>query len=626
MRFGAVIWISLMWAGSLYAGASGGAATFSKLKLHIESHPVNSGIYHGYTAHRFTVHNSASEKKRVTFTLPSRGSSSEDFNIRNITRSFTISPGSQTVTILQPPLPMGWHEEVKITCEGQQRSIPRGIALRMSEILNCGLHRPRVVFLSRSINQTTMENAIKAYAPKGGGTHHYHGHGTPHSDVHAEFLSSGEDLPKWPRHWLAYSCYDMIILRGTEWNRAPSDIRSAIGRWVLCGGKLAIIGSGYTPPSGWEEPDDEALRNIGMGEVKEYDSDSENTFKEIAVWLGADDLENNQGTIPIFGGLQKGVDALHHTWNHNDRDFNSYFPVIGEARTPVRLIIIVLTFFVLLAGPVNLLVLNNKGKRAWFLWTLPVISFATSAVVFVVSFFSEGFTPRLKTQSLTLLNQIEQEATTLGAIAVYAPVAPSKLSFSGQTEITPLFQWREPSLFGGSRQRDSGSNRKVEWSAGGEQRLTGKWIGSRVPAHFAVRKSEHREERLQVDWSGAEPEIINGLGCRITRLYLSSPEGKLYEGTEIGPGKNTLLKPVAGGLKSKTSKDSSAASLAIQIVDLADQDSVDTISPEKVPPNCYWAQLSEPSPFLENPLKGRNSRHQTSGHIIGILAQPEDLP
>ena len=629
MRFEVAIWISLLWAGFLNASPSGGTATFTKLKIHIESQPVSSSVYHGYTAHRFTVHNSASEKKRITFTLPSGVSSSEDFNIRKITRSFTISPGSQTVTILQPPLPMGWQEEVKITCEGQQRSIPRGMGLRMSETLNCGLHQPRVVLISRSINQTTLENAIKACLPKRGlpGASPHHHHGASHADVHAQFLASGEDLPKWPHHWLAYSCYDMIILRGIEWNQAPSDIRSAIDRWVLCGGKLAIIGSGYTAPSGWKGPDDTPLRNIGIGEVKEYESDSKNTFREIALWLGADDPENNQGTIPILGSLQKGVDALHHTWHyHNDRDFNSYFPVIGEARTPVRLIIIVLTIFVLLAGPVNLFVLNNRGKRAWFLWTLPAISFATSAVVFVVSFFSEGLTPRLKTQSLTLLNQIEQEATTLGAIAVYAPVAPSKLNFSGQTEITPLFQWREPSLFGGSRQRDSGSNRQVEWSVGGEQRLTGKWIGSRVPAHFTVRKSEHREERLQVDWSGEEPEIINGLGCRITRLYLSSPEGKIYEGSEIGPGKRTLLKPVAGGLKSKTSKDNSAAALAKEIAVLSDQESVNTIPPEKVPPNCYWAQLSEPSPFLEDPLKGRNSRHRTSGHIIGILAQPKDLP
>ena len=89
--------------------------------------------------------------------------------------------------------------------------------------------------------------------------------------------------------------------------------------------------------------------------------------------------------------------------------------------------------------------------------------------------------------------------------------------------------------------------------------------------------------------------------------------------------KNEIKKEISD-IKSKTSKDNSTTSLAKQIADLADQDSVNTISPEKVPPNCYWAQLSEPSPFLENPLAGRNSRHRTSGHIIGILAQPEDLP
>ena len=250
----------------------------------------------------------------------------------------------------------------------------------------------------------------------------------------------------------------------------------------------------------------------------------------------------------------------------------------------------------------------------------------------MVSFFSEGFTPRLRTQSLTLLNQVEQEATTLGAIAVYAPIAPSKLDFSGQSEITPLFRGEDYGPFGGSRNRDSGSNRQVEWSAGGEQRLTGKWIGSRVPAHFAIRKSEHREERIQVEWAGAEPEIVNGLGCWITRLYLSSPKGEIYEGSDIKPGQKVLLKPLASGLKSKIGVSShggtfsSAAYLAREIADLSDQDPVDSISPSEVPPNGYWAQLSDPSPFLENPLKGRNSRHRTSGHIIGILGLPKATP
>ena len=82
-----------------------------------------------------------------------------------------------------------------------------------------------------------------------------------------------------------------------------------------------------------------------------------------------------------------------------------------------------LTLFVLIAGPINLYLLNRKDVRAWFLWTLPVISLLTSALVFVVSIFSEGVTPRVRAESVTILNQKEQEAVTLGGIGVYAPIA-----------------------------------------------------------------------------------------------------------------------------------------------------------------------------------------------------------
>ena len=56
-------------------------------------------------------------------------------------------------------------------------------------------------------------------------------------------------------------------------------------------------------------------------------------------------------------------------------------------RTPVRLVIGLLTLFVLIAGPINLYLLNRKDVRAWF---LDLTRSLTSALVFVVSIFSEG--------------------------------------------------------------------------------------------------------------------------------------------------------------------------------------------------------------------------------------------
>ena len=634
MRRAIVICIGLLWTGSLWAGPPGGTATFTKLKLHIESHPVNQTIYHGYTAHRFTVHNSASEKRRLIFTLPARHQSHDDFNINYLTRSFTISPGTQTVTILQPSLPMGYNEEVKIRCERQERFISRGIGLRMADSENCGHYRPRVVLLSQGFNKPAMDKAVQALTPKGSGHggHFSHGGGGPYSDTHAEFQYEADETAKWPRHWLAYSCYDMIVMKGEQWKRTPSDVRKALESWVLCGGKLAIFGEGFIPPKGWNKDSQKRIttHDIGLGKVREYNENelpSGGASESIAYWLGADDPENNQNSIPLLGGLQTAVNELHNDhWGGSERDFNSYFRVIGAARTPVRLVIIVLTLFVLIAGPVNLFILNRKGKRSWFLWTLPVISFATSGMVFVVSFFSEGVTPRLRTDSITILNQVEQEATTLGAVALYAPIAPSQLNFSGQSEVTPLFDSGYiHGPFGGRQNHDSGSNRQVEWSEGGEQRLTGKWIGSRVPAHFAVRKTEHREERIQVQWPGTKPEIINGLGGYIDQIYLAAPDGTLFGGQDIGPGKKVLLNPITGGLKSHphSADDSSTTKLVNSIAKLAsaDDQDIDAISPEIVPANRYWARLSnQKNPFLENPLRGRTSKHKTKIHVVGILS------
>ena len=82
------------------------------------------------------------------------------------------------------------------------------------------------------------------------------------------------------------------------------------------------------------------------------------------------------------------------------------------------------------------------------------------ALVFVVSWFSEGITPRLRMEGITLLDQSAQEATTIGAVGLYAPVAPGSLTFSGATEATPLF---EPQV------DDPGSNRRLVWTGGGGQ-------------------------------------------------------------------------------------------------------------------------------------------------------------
>ena len=45
--------------------------SFTKLNVHVDALPVSGTAYHGYTPHRFEIHNSSSKKRKVTLTLPS---------------------------------------------------------------------------------------------------------------------------------------------------------------------------------------------------------------------------------------------------------------------------------------------------------------------------------------------------------------------------------------------------------------------------------------------------------------------------------------------------------------------------------------------------------------------------
>ena len=58
----------------------------------------------------------------------------------------------------------------------------------------------------------------------------------------------------------------------------------------------------------------------------------------------------------------------------------------------------------------------------------------------------------------------------------------------------------------------SGSAREVDWTQ--TQHFTRGWLASRVPAHFHVRKSEVRRERLEWQKVNGGWQIINGLGER----------------------------------------------------------------------------------------------------------------
>ena len=82
----------------------------------------------------------------------------------------------------------------------------------------------------------------------------------------------------------------------------------------------------------------------------------------------------------------------------------------------------------------------------------------TTLLVFAYSLLREGITPDTRIAGMTLLDQVNHRAATIGVAAFYCPLTPSSgLHFDFGTEASPLV-----TVGYGS----GGSSREVDWSTG----------------------------------------------------------------------------------------------------------------------------------------------------------------
>ena len=615
---------------------------FPAQQVVVDALPGTGIVNHGYVAHRFEIHNSSGKKQKVTIALPDKAEG-EEFKIHRLTRTVTVPPrSSHTLQLLQPPLPLAntsTRNSAVITVGNTAKPLPNAYTpLISSPAMNTGADMPFSVLLTRTLERKQYEDEMNKImgptsGPSPGATTHHGGPMMHHSSttMDAEFETAELRTDKWSAHWLTYSRYDYIVLTPADWTRAAPEVQQAILRWVRCGGQLwfteadsaitnlPVVNRTWTR----SKPEGEELL-LGWGEIWRPlpGDDPQDTPIHLAAHLNAKGPNtSDREPIPLLGDLKTGVDSLHNHWGHHrhnpfhdsQSDFNEYFPVVSTSRVPVRLVVGLLTLFVFIAGPIVLIILTRKQRRIAYLWVLPAISFGFSGLVFLVSWFSEGVTPRVRLHAVTVLDLEAQEATTIGGAALYAPLAPNRLLFDGTSEVTPLLDPNES---------DPGNNRQVEWTAGGGQTLTGGWVSSRIPTHFAVRKSQHSENRLEATWrADGTPEILNGLGGSITSLLIRHSDGRLFIGHDIQAGGKATLEPVT------TLTAASSLTLPQFSRTLSQLESIQDLKviEEHLPNGSFWARMDS-SPFLENPLEGRNAELERLSHVVGHLQNPGGTP
>ncbi|HSR52007.1 MAG TPA: hypothetical protein VLV83_14345, partial [Acidobacteriota bacterium] len=208
-----------------------------------------------------------------------------------------------------------------------------------------------------------------------------------------------------------------------------------------------------------------------------------------------------------------------------------FISAIGDdIRLPVRGLFFLTVVFALLLGPVNLFFLHRKRRRVWLWWTVPATALLTTSLLTGFALFVEGSQIRVRTRSMTLLDERHDQAFTVGDQGYFSTRSiPQGVSFSQRTEVVPLVEFGIQPFY-----------RTLHLEGG--LRLAQGWVSPRIPAHFQIRSPQRRRERLPVRITGGGGvEVTNGLGAAIQQVWFCTLDGSVYWGRDIAPGESQTL-------------------------------------------------------------------------------------
>ncbi len=589
--------------------------TYGNLTVSIDE-PLAGDSGYGYSAFRVTVSNRSKVARRVRIQIPadSYGYGSNN-TIDRMTHTVDIEPGAVSAfEMLQPPLPIqGNGAAIYIDGARQRRDIHLNVGSHM------GYNSLPLVLVSRDVGAVLIdkiETAIEEDAASGttkasGGYSRYGGRGGYGGNGAYTLAREPRPVVEWGTHWLGYTRYMAVMLTDRDLASMSPELSDALRSYVLTGGALAIVYSSGEPPklAQWSQdllssrpmPPDRAIQqwstNYGLGRI----------------WMNRADTVNDWEPERWITKLDQWKDAAQSRTNVRDTEnANRDFPVVEGQVTPARGLLLVMFLFAVVIGPVNVVVLWLLKRRMLLLLTVPVIALIFSAAVMVYALISEGITPQARTRSVTLLDQRSHQAVTVGVSGYYAPLTPANgLWFDENTSITPQVDRYGYGYYGSS----GGRSRAMDTTHG--QRLVSGWVAARIPAHFVLRKSERRRERLEIATEDdGTISVVNGLGSDITRLILVDSDGIQWTALDIPAGQSVSL------TRDNSDPDHGSLTSVAELIRRDDWSATNVISrnpSDFLNRGSYYAQVSE-SPFLDPGLEGLKE-HRTNCIVLGYFGE-----
>ena len=192
---------------------------------------------------------------------------------------------------------------------------------------------------------------------------------------------------------------------------------------------------------------------------------------------------------------------------------------------PMGRLTFIMVCFVIMIGPVNLLVLKKYHAELWGIVTIPLLSLLFSGTVIGCVVVFEGFTSHGKGEVETLLDQRNGLAASRGGFAVYAPGGVGEFHFSPDD----LLYFKNPGKVRGKVTKN-------------DYIYTGALVRARMNFSYSAVRSGFISEKIAVTEKEGQVEIVNGLGVTVTSFYLRSAKGKVYKlASPLLPGKRAVL-------------------------------------------------------------------------------------
>jgi hypothetical protein len=562
------------------ASISAQTKQFGDIAIGVESIASFVEFGNGYEEYRATVVNLSSQGvHQVTLVAPGAQESGSGTNTVLLRRTVDVAPSSTVqVSLFRPQSDAGGRDFAVIIDGVRQKDAVPAVVARTGAWVRRANNRLALLISQRVSRSKLMSEAAVEEGLKEA------------TEIDVAYLPYDVPLNEWSANWLGYTQFNGIVLTSDDLREMPSDVRTALWRYLECGGSLLVIGS-------WEAPQQWEGRQHSIISA----SNRRNDLPFYYIGFGTLILTGNVDPKQIDAGQWTEIKDHWEDSRPEDSFFtplaeiNRAFPVIDRIGVPVRGFFIMMIVFVIVIGPLNLIWLSRRKKKIWLLWTVPAISLLTTLAVSSFAFFSEGLGATARTEAMTILDEVSHRATSIGWIGFYSPVTSGEgLRFNYDTELNPRMYW--------DFRYGDGPIRTIDWTH--DQHLASGWINARVPVYFTFRKSEARRERLTVrKGENGSIRLVNGLGADIRQLWWADKTGELYTATNIHAGAEAQLTPInlkASGAVSRLRDVYSGNWLEMF-------NNMEVSPREALAAGCYLATL-DASPFVEEGLRDVKTR------------------